>query len=80
MCCILIKPLTFAPRFEGMGNRNRGSTFRACLRGGKRRKGGFKKTKKSFGEAKNWITFAELSPEKTGRERIKREHTNREVH
>ena len=34
-------------------------------------KRGFKKTKKSFGETKYWITFAELSPEKTGDERTK---------
>ena len=37
-------------------------------RGGK---GVLKKRKKSFGETKYWITFAELSPEKTGVERTK---------
>ena len=43
-------------------------------------KGVLKKRKKSFGETKKWITFAELSPEKTGEERTKIEHTNRRVH
>jgi hypothetical protein len=31
------------------------------------KKKSFKKTKKSFGGTEKWITFAELSPEKTGK-------------
>ncbi len=40
-------------------------------------KGVLKKRKKSFGETKYWITFAELSPEKMGVERTRTEHTNK---
>jgi len=35
---------------------------------GREEKGVLRKRKKSFGETEKWITFAELSPEKTGGE------------
>ena len=42
------------------------------------REEGLKKQKKSFGESKYWITFAELSPEKFGKKvTIKREYEQR---
>ena len=42
---------------------------------------GLKKRKKSFGETKNWITFAELSPEKIqGEQEQKLSIRTRRVH
>ena len=45
---------------------NQESSFTARLREEKEQGIGLKKRKKSFGETRKWITFAELSPEKIG--------------